>query len=179
MTRLEAVAVVELVGLPTAIEFMDAALKSANVQLLGYELAKGAGLVAVKLIGDVGAIKAAVAAGCISAEKIGKVAAKVIIPRPALNLESIVLSRETVGLDKPAIECKEGDVAVTSQEVSFLPVAETPEAQSEIESLPVIESESEPELKFNPKTEPVSLLKTESPLGQGKNMPALKGKKRR
>lgn len=39
------------------------AIKSANVELVGYELTKGSGLVTIKLTGEVGAMNAAVSAG--------------------------------------------------------------------------------------------------------------------
>lgn len=82
MDKGKAVAIVECSGLPTAIAFLDMALKSANVKLLGMELAKGEGMVDIKLIGDVSAVKAAVDAGTIVADKIGGIMGKIIIPRP-------------------------------------------------------------------------------------------------
>ncbi len=97
MAKLDAIAAVELVGLPTAIEFADSALKAANVRLIGYEYSRGSGLVTVKLSGDVGAIKAAVEAGCICAEAVGRVWAKIIIPRPVRELEMMLFSKDTVG----------------------------------------------------------------------------------
>lgn len=97
MAKLDAIAAVELVGLPTAIEFADSALKAANVKLIGYEYSRGSGLVTVKLTGDVGAIKAAVEAGCICAEAVGRVWSKIIIPRPSRELEMMLFSKETVG----------------------------------------------------------------------------------
>ena len=39
-----------------AVEAADAAMKSANVSRVGYELTKGGGMVTVKLEGEVGAI---------------------------------------------------------------------------------------------------------------------------
>ncbi|EQA7149593.1 BMC domain-containing protein, partial [Escherichia coli] len=53
---------IETVGMSAAVEAADAAMKSANVSLVGYELTKGGGMVTVKLEGEVGAINAAVAA---------------------------------------------------------------------------------------------------------------------
>ena len=51
MEKGKAVGIVECNGLPTAIAFLDTALKSADVKLLGMELAKGEGMVDIKLIG--------------------------------------------------------------------------------------------------------------------------------
>ena len=50
---------IETVGMSAAVEAADAAMKSANVSLVGYELTKGGGMVTVKLEGEVGAINAA------------------------------------------------------------------------------------------------------------------------
>ncbi|EBW7231898.1 propanediol utilization microcompartment protein PduJ, partial [Salmonella enterica] len=54
-----ALGLVETKGLVGAIEAADAMVKSANVQLVGYEKI-GSGLVTVMVRGDVGAVKAAV-----------------------------------------------------------------------------------------------------------------------
>lgn len=78
----KALGLIETIGLAAAIEAADAASKAANVTVLGYENSKGGGMIAVKLAGDVGAVKAAVAAGSAAAQRIGKVAATHIIPRP-------------------------------------------------------------------------------------------------
>jgi microcompartment protein CcmL/EutN len=43
-----ALGIIETVGLAAAIEAADTGVKSADVKLLGYELTKGYGLVAVK-----------------------------------------------------------------------------------------------------------------------------------
>ena len=53
---------IETYGLLPAVEAADAAIKSANVELIGYEFAKGSGMTVVKVEGDVGAVKAAIAA---------------------------------------------------------------------------------------------------------------------
>ena len=57
-----ALGLVETKGLVGAIEAADAMVKSANVQLIGYEKI-GSGLITVMVRGDVGAVKAAVDAG--------------------------------------------------------------------------------------------------------------------
>lgn len=93
----DALGLIETIGLVAAVEAADAAVKAANIELLGYELTRGSGLVVVKLQGDVGAIKAAVAAGAVAAEKVGKVWATHVIPRPHRELGSMVESPDTVG----------------------------------------------------------------------------------
>ncbi|MBP2636043.1 MAG: microcompartment protein [Firmicutes bacterium] len=96
-----ALGLIEVVGLAAGMEAADAAVKSANVELLGYELTKGGGLVVIKVVGDVGAVKAAVDAGAAAAAKVNKVYAKHVIPRPHNELGGIVITKDTVG-QKPA-----------------------------------------------------------------------------
>ena len=86
----QALGLIEAVGLPVAIEAADAALKAANVILIGYEKTKGGGLIVVKLRGDVGAVKAAVEAGVASASRVGKIFSWHIIPRPHESTELII-----------------------------------------------------------------------------------------
>ncbi len=86
----QALGLIEAVGLPVAIEAADAALKAANVILIGYEKTRGGGLIVVKLRGDVGAVKAAVEAGVASASRVGKIFSWHIIPHPHENTEQII-----------------------------------------------------------------------------------------
>jgi hypothetical protein len=65
-----AVGFIETFGLTAAVAAADAAVKSANVKILGYEYAKGDGMCTVKVEGDVGACKAAIAAGKRAAEMV-------------------------------------------------------------------------------------------------------------
>ncbi len=96
-----ALGLIETVGLAAGLEAADAAVKAANVELIGYELTKGGGMVVIKLCGDVGAVKAAVDAGSAAAARINKVLAKHVIPRPHGELGTMVLSRETTGYKPP------------------------------------------------------------------------------
>lgn len=74
---------IETVGMSAAVEAADAAMKSANVSLVGYELTKGGGMVTVKLEGEVGAINAAVAAAISAASRVEKL---LCIPLPPDNV---------------------------------------------------------------------------------------------
>ena len=80
-----ALGLVETRGLVGAIEAADAGLKAANVRLLGTEKAD-AGLVTVKFVGEVAAVRAAIDAGASAAERVGQLVAKHIIPRPHREL---------------------------------------------------------------------------------------------
>jgi len=88
---------IETIGLVAAVEAADAAVKSANVVLVGYELTKGDGMTVVKVQGEVGAVNAAVAAGVAAASKVGRVASSRVIARPAQGIEKLVANADTVG----------------------------------------------------------------------------------
>ncbi|MBM1148901.1 propanediol utilization microcompartment protein PduJ [Klebsiella pneumoniae] len=81
-----ALGLVETKGLVGAIEAADAMVKSANVQLIGYEKI-GSGLITG---GDVGAVKAAVDAGSAAASVVGEVKSSHVIPRPHSDVEAIL-----------------------------------------------------------------------------------------
>ncbi len=66
-------------GTRLLIEGVDAMLKSANVQMVGWEKV-GSGLVTAFVVGDVAAVKAAVDAGAVAASKIGEVVSVQVIP---------------------------------------------------------------------------------------------------
>jgi ethanolamine utilization protein EutM len=81
----DSLGLIETFGIVPAIVAADAASKAAMVSLLGYEMARG-GLVTIKVVGDVSAVKAAVSAGAAAAEKVGKVISAHVIPRPDRQL---------------------------------------------------------------------------------------------
>ena len=76
----EALGLIECRGLVAMIEAADAAVKSANVTLIGWEKID-AGLVTAIVRGEVGAVKAAVDAGAAAGRKVGEVVATHVIPR--------------------------------------------------------------------------------------------------
>ncbi len=76
-----ALGMIETLGYTANVEATDAMLKAAEVTLVGQEQI-GAGLVTVFVQGDVGAVKAAVEAGQVSASRIGEVVSAHVIPRP-------------------------------------------------------------------------------------------------
>jgi microcompartment protein CcmL/EutN len=87
---MKALGLIETIGLVTAFEAADAALKAANVKLLGYENTKGGGRITIKFVGDVGAVKAAVAAGVAAALRIGRVESSLVIARPHQAIEGLI-----------------------------------------------------------------------------------------
>ena len=64
---------------------LGAMVKAAQVEYVG-RLTLGGGLVAMVVTGDVGAVKASIAAGAAAAEKVGELFCKHVIPRPHKDL---------------------------------------------------------------------------------------------
>jgi len=92
---------IEVIGFTAAVEAADAAVKTANVELVGYELANGAGMVTVKVLGQVGAVRAGLAAAQEAAGQINTVVSTQIIARPSEQIDPLIFSPETVGLTPP------------------------------------------------------------------------------
>lgn len=86
---MEALGMIETKGLVCMIEAVDAMLKSANVQIVGWDKV-GSGLVTSFVVGDVAAVKAAVDAGASAASKIGEVVSVQVIPRPHEELAAVL-----------------------------------------------------------------------------------------
>ena len=86
---MEALGMIETKGLVCLIEGVDAMLKSANVQMIGWEKV-GSGMVTAFVTGDVAAVKAAIDAGASAASKIGEVVSVQVIPRPHEELSSVL-----------------------------------------------------------------------------------------
>lgn len=92
---------IETQGLAAGVVAADAAVKSANVELVGYELTKGGGWTLIKVQGDVGAVKAAVDAAAVAAGKVNRVVSTRVIARPSSGLEQLIHTADTVGDRKP------------------------------------------------------------------------------
>jgi ethanolamine utilization protein EutM len=87
--QMQALGLIETKGLITLIEAGDAALKAANVTLVGWQKI-GSGYVTVIVTGDVAAVKAAVDAGSAAASKVGEVLSVQVIPRPHGDLIKVL-----------------------------------------------------------------------------------------
>jgi ethanolamine utilization protein EutM len=80
---IQAIGLLETVGLVALVEGTDAMLKAANVSLAGPMQHVGSGLVTAVVVGDVAAVKAATDAGAAAARAVGgKVASVHVIARP-------------------------------------------------------------------------------------------------
>lgn len=115
---MNALGLIEVIGMTTAVAAADAAVKSANVTLLGYELAKGRGMVTIKFEGDVGAAKAALEAASIEADRIGTVVSRHLIPRPYKELEKLLFPQNTPNESLPSVNSEEDGGTGSEPEVN-------------------------------------------------------------
>ncbi|BCV25858.1 BMC domain-containing protein [Gelria sp. Kuro-4] len=169
----QALGLIETVGLTAAVEGADAAVKAANVRLLGYELTRGGGMVAVKLGGDVAAVQAAVTAGAQAAGRVGKVVSTLVIPRPHPDLTKLIHSPETVGQEKrpagqPAGEEKAGADRQEPAEQPETPGVETggPAGTVPLPEPAEVEPAAEPEPEPEPREQPRSRREGPAPVAE-------------
>ena len=85
----QALGIIETRGLIGLIEAADVALKTADVQLVGYEKIEG-GLVSVTMRGDVASVKAATDAGAAAANRVGELISVHVIPAPHSEVEDLM-----------------------------------------------------------------------------------------
>jgi len=120
MSYSEAIGIMEIAGLPAAIGCADAAVKAANVRLLGYELTRGGGWVTVKVAGNVGAVRAAVAAGTAAASEITSVVSAIVMPRPHEEIKPLIYSEDNV-CNAERMEPKGEDIDQDPQVLASIP----------------------------------------------------------
>lgn len=84
----QALGMIETRGLIPLIEASDAAIKAADIQMIGWEKI-GGGLVCAFFSGDVAAVKAGVDAGSSAAAQVGEVHSVQVIPRPHQDLPKL------------------------------------------------------------------------------------------
>lgn len=98
----QALGLVEIEGLSTAIAVADAMVKAANVSIMELENTRGLGYMTIKVTGDVGAVNAAVNVGCQVGIINGRLVSSKVIPRPSDYVEEFfVAPKPTGGKTKP------------------------------------------------------------------------------
>ncbi|MGO1042524.1 BMC domain-containing protein [Clostridioides difficile] len=90
---MNAVGLIEVIGYVAAIEACDACVKSASVNILSIDKV-GAGIVTLTIVGDVGAVKSAIEAGEVAANKVGVLRATHVIPRINKEVADNLLKKE-------------------------------------------------------------------------------------
>ena len=157
---MQALGSIEVVGLVAGVEAADVACKTADVTLIGYELAKGGGYVSIKVEGQVAAVQAAMDAAEAAASKLTRVVSKIVIPRPHPELEPLVFSAATVGLATPTPQAK----ATTKPAATTKIKAKKPEATTPAPKAGAAEkSAPAPDPKANAKPEPTPQLEQARP----------------
>ncbi|TAF04451.1 MAG: carbon dioxide-concentrating mechanism protein CcmK [Nostocales cyanobacterium] len=86
-----ALGMIELYGVPSAVEAADAMCKAARITFVGYENTD-LGRITILIRGNIGEVKMAVTAGIESVLKVngGEILSHHIIPRPHKNLEYVL-----------------------------------------------------------------------------------------
>lgn len=90
-----ALGMIETRGFTAMVEAADAMVKAAKVALTGYERI-GGGYVTAIVRGEVAAVRAAVDAGSMAAERVGEIVSTHVIPRPAAAVDEAL----PLGLEK-------------------------------------------------------------------------------
>lgn len=83
----QALGLIEISGLSTAVLAADTMAKAANIRILEIENTKGLGYMTIKIAGDVGAVNAAVNAGKQIGAANNKLVSWKVIPRPSDYVE--------------------------------------------------------------------------------------------
>lgn len=137
----KALGLIETYGYIGAIEAADTAVKAAYVELSAVEKVKG-GLVTVQLLGDVGAVKAAVDAGVQKCKALGVYVSSHVIARPDSELYKIVPKLNSEETDKPKeIIAFEDENAKEDEQIEKADKIEKDEKADKLET-------SEPEFKL-------------------------------
>lgn len=164
----EALGLVEVRGLASAIHVADVMVKAANVHIIGLEKARGSGWMTVKVSGDVGAVQAAVEAGAAEGLALQALISKLVIPRPADGLDKMLKPEPVITpLTKEPVEpepakAEEPKAEATKPEASVSePVAPATEA-AKVEPPKAEEQKPEPP-KVEAEAPKVEALKVEAP----------------
>lgn len=155
----ESLGLVEIRGLSTAILVADTMAKTANVSILEIENTRGLGYMTIKVLGDVGAVKAAVDSGKSIGIKYDCLISAKVIPRPSEYIEKHFYG---AGIQNQAVK-KEADN--NPQLEDLLKPEETPAQVEEVktEEIPtqVEEVKPEEEIKLEEETKSEEEIKPE------------------
>ena len=91
-----ALGLIETLGFVGVAEAADAATKAAAVELSAVEQIEG-GIISIRVLGDVGAVQAAVEAGVQAAQQVGTLVAHHVIPNPHEDLVDVFGLMENTG----------------------------------------------------------------------------------
>lgn len=135
---MNAIGLIETMGLIPAIEAADIMLKTAQVALLERSFV-GGGLVTITVTGDVGAVKAAVDAGVTAVLAFGSSQLKThhVIPRPHNEVETLFMTAEAT--ESLSEETNEFPEILTDEGLSRLSVKKLRELGKKYDNLGLTE----------------------------------------
>lgn len=139
----QALGLVEISGLSTAVVVADTMVKAANIRILEVENTKGLGYMTIKAEGDVGAVKAAVDAGCQIGRMYGKLVSWKVLPRPSDSVENTFCKKEAV---KPPVPPQPPEPESSTEEPVELAEPEVPETVEAPETSETPETAEAPEI---------------------------------
>lgn len=144
----QALGLVEIQGLSTAVLVADTMVKAANVTILEIENSKGQGYMTVKIAGDVGAVNAAVSAGKQTGLENQKLVSFKVIARPADSVDQIFGAAKNTKTNAPiqpphSVELQtqaEKEEATTGETSVKEVIKETakPEVEEKLEEKPLL-----------------------------------------
>ena len=146
----DALGLIEIQGLATAVLVADTMVKTANVTIIQIEKARGHGWITVKVTGDVGAVNAAVSAGKQIGETFHHYISSKVIPRPSDSVEK-VFCQTAKKEEKPTNPPEDTRVSAMKEEAVL--------ADTEIHAEMIPEAEDRPPvLETNVPAEPMTEL---------------------
>ena len=87
MAEIKSIGILETRGFTPLVEGADAAVKSANVDLVEWRQV-GSGILSFVVEGEVAAVRSAIEAARTAASSVGEVISEIVIPRPVDELRS-------------------------------------------------------------------------------------------
>jgi microcompartment protein CcmL/EutN len=166
----QALGLVEIQGLSTAVLVADTMVKAANVTILEIENSKGQGYMTVKIAGDVGAVNAAVSAGKQTGLENQKLVSFKVIARPADSVDQIFGAAKNTKTDASSQQ-SDSSAEVQMQTEKEDVIAGEPSVKEDIKETikPEVEDKSEVEPEVKPEVqleekleEKPSLVETEA-----------------
>lgn len=115
-----ALGLVETLGLVPALEAADTAVKSADVSLAGLEFI-GAGLVTVKILGDISSVREGVAAARAAAERLGQVRSHTVIGRTGQGIPALISPKRACAGEMPLCQAALPDTPAPGTPAVSLP----------------------------------------------------------
>jgi len=139
-----ALGLIEIRGLASAIMVSDVMVKTANVKIINIERAKGSGWMTVKISGNVAAVIASINAGKQVGMAYGHYISSKVIPRPAAEVSDIFC--KPGNLDEPpttAILSSEPETVSATENLTEDIAKIHPTTQTEVENITSAENKAD------------------------------------